>query len=98
MGRALRAPPPAVYSPSRSLASGGRPASRGRPTSRNLVWARTPASGTPDGFHVSLPAYCLERELQLREEGALRPDSDPEDYFHSIRQWAFWVYAERMDA
>ena len=28
---------------------------------------------------------------------ALRPDSDPNDYYHSIRQWAIWVYAERMN-
>ena len=27
---------------------------------------------------------------RLLEAGFLRPDSDPEEYFHSIRQWAIW--------
>ena len=36
--------------------------------------------------------------LRIREEGGFSPDSDPDDYYHSIRQWAIWVYAERLDA
>jgi hypothetical protein len=34
---------------------------------------------------------------RLRELGRLAPDSDPEDYFHAIRQWAVWTVEERFD-
>jgi hypothetical protein len=33
----------------------------------------------------------------LEWAGALNPDSDPADYFHSIRQWAIWSFRERFD-
>ena len=29
--------------------------------------------------------------------GQLHPDSDPTEYFHSIRQWALWTSEQRLD-
>lgn len=40
----------------------------------------------------------LEASERLRERGALHPSNNPEDYFHSIRQWALWVDEKDMDA
>lgn len=39
----------------------------------------------------------LEASQQLRERGALHPSNNPDDYFHSIRQWAVWVDEKDMD-
>ena len=35
---------------------------------------------------------------RLHEAGLLHPDSDPEAYFHSTRQWAIWALQEQLDA
>lgn len=40
----------------------------------------------------------LEASERLREQGALHPSNNPEDYFHSIRQWAIWAEEKDMDA
>lgn len=32
----------------------------------------------------------------LQATGALRPDSDPTGYFHSVRQWAIWTLERRF--
>lgn len=47
-------------------------------------------------------AYAETRALivasrELRDAGALHPDSNPDDYFHSIRQWAIWVQEKDLD-
>lgn len=47
-------------------------------------------------------AYAPHRRVvtaasRVRDEGNLVPDSDPESYFHSIRQWAVWTLAEGFD-
>ena len=34
---------------------------------------------------------------RLQDQGALSPDSDPEAYFHSIRQWAMWTDEQGYD-
>jgi hypothetical protein len=34
---------------------------------------------------------------RLYDAGLLNPDSDPEEYFHSIRQWAIWTVQEKLD-
>lgn len=39
----------------------------------------------------------LSATRYLEWAGALRPDSDPVEYFHSIRQWAIWTYREKYD-
>lgn len=39
----------------------------------------------------------LDAGSLLQELGGLHPDTDHEDYFHSIRQWAIWVHEEGMD-
>ncbi len=36
----------------------------------------------------------MDASRQLKDAGGLHPDSDPVQYFHSIRQWAIWS-AER---
>ncbi len=35
--------------------------------------------------------FILEASRRLRDAGALRLDSDPGEYFRSIRQWAIWT-------
>jgi hypothetical protein len=39
----------------------------------------------------------LDAARKIRDVGQLAPDSDPEGYFHSIRQWAIWSLEERLD-
>jgi hypothetical protein len=39
----------------------------------------------------------LQAGRRLHEAGLLNPDSDPEEYFHSIRQWALWSMQENLD-
>lgn len=36
-------------------------------------------------------AAIMRASRRLKDFGALRPDSDPEEYFHFIRQWAIWT-------
>ncbi len=43
-------------------------------------------------------AKVLQAGRRLHEAGLLSPDSDPEEYFHSIRQWALWSVQENLDA
>jgi hypothetical protein len=33
----------------------------------------------------------------LYEEGSLSPDTSPESYFHSIRQWSVWTLEKAFD-
>ena len=46
---------------------------------------------------AELPAI-VEASRRLFEAGALNPSTNPEDYFHSIRQWALWADEKDMDA
>jgi hypothetical protein len=39
----------------------------------------------------------LDVSRALYDAGGLHPDSDPEGYFHSIRQWAIWTRIEEFD-
>jgi hypothetical protein len=39
----------------------------------------------------------LQAGRRLYDQGLLNPDSDPEEYFHSIRQWALWAVQENLD-
>jgi hypothetical protein len=39
----------------------------------------------------------LDAAARLRDAGRLVPDSDPESYFHSIRQWSIWTLTESLD-
>jgi hypothetical protein len=41
--------------------------------------------------------FILEASRRLREANGLHPDSDPREYFHSIRQWAIWTTEQRFD-
>jgi hypothetical protein len=40
---------------------------------------------------------ALDAARRLRDAGALHPDSDPDDYYHSIRQWAVWSVEKGYD-
>ena len=42
-------------------------------------------------------AKVLQAGRRLYDQGLLHPDSDPEEYFHSIRQWAIWSTQETLD-
>jgi hypothetical protein len=64
---------------------------------------KPPANGTL--FRVVDPKtqdqYRPAREIlrasrRLQEAGQLQPDSNPTEYFHSIKQWAIWVDKERF--
>jgi len=39
----------------------------------------------------------LAASRNLRQRGALAPDSDPERYFHTMRQWAIWTFEQGFD-
>lgn len=39
----------------------------------------------------------LDAARRLREAGRLHPDSDPQGYYHSIRQWAAWTVEKGFD-
>ncbi|MFN2383565.1 MAG: hypothetical protein ABR559_04805 [Gemmatimonadota bacterium] len=63
-----------------------------------------PTAGTV--FRIAAPAKqaaharmrsILVASRSLHERGALHPDSDPTDHFHSIRQWAIWVDEKDLD-
>lgn len=43
-------------------------------------------------------ARALEAADRLREAGLLDPDTNPESYFHSIRQWAVWTLEQGFEA
>ena len=40
---------------------------------------------------------ALDAARRLRDAGQLHPDSDPTDYYHSIRQWAVWTVEKGFD-
>jgi hypothetical protein len=42
-------------------------------------------------------AKVLQAGRRRYDQGLLSPDSDPEEYFHSIRQWALWSVQENLD-
>jgi hypothetical protein len=63
-----------------------------------------PAPGTV--FRLAAPgprarfarvAAVVDAARRLRDEKALTPDIDPDDYQHSIVQWAIWAQQERFD-
>jgi hypothetical protein len=39
----------------------------------------------------------LQASRKLQDMGLLHPDSDPTEYFHSIRQWALWTRENGFD-
>jgi hypothetical protein len=39
----------------------------------------------------------IDAAARLRDAGRLVPDSDPESYFQSIRQWSIWTLTESLD-
>ena len=40
---------------------------------------------------------ALDAAREIRDAGQLHPDSDPTDYYHSIRQWAVWTIEKGYD-
>ena len=42
-------------------------------------------------------ARALDSARRLRDQGLLHPDTNPESYFHSIRQWAVWTLEQEFD-
>jgi hypothetical protein len=64
----------------------------------------TPPAGTlfrivPQEFQVAYTPIrqVLSASRQASALGLLSPDSDPQEYFHSIRQWAIWTRQEGLD-
>lgn len=63
-----------------------------------------PVAGTV--FRLAVPGVraryaplerVVESARRLRVQKALSPDTDPDDYYHSIVQWAIWADQERFD-
>jgi hypothetical protein len=42
-------------------------------------------------------ARAMEAARRLHEAGSLSPDTNPDSYFHSIRQWSIWTLERRFD-
>ena len=42
-------------------------------------------------------ARAIAAARRLRDSGGLSPDTNPESYFHSIRQWAVWTLEQDYD-
>jgi len=42
-------------------------------------------------------ARAMEAARRLNESGLLSPDTNPESYYHSIRQWSIWALEQRFD-
>jgi hypothetical protein len=42
-------------------------------------------------------ARIVDTALRLRDQKALNPDIDPDDYYHSVVQWAIWTEQEKFD-
>ena len=42
-------------------------------------------------------ARAMEAARRLHEAGDLSPDTSPDSYFHSIRQWSMWTLERRFD-
>jgi hypothetical protein len=55
---------------------------------RGTVYRLAPSAAHGRFRTISRVMSASER---LRLAGRLVPDTDPDDYFHSIRQWAVWV-------
>lgn len=67
--------------------------------------ADAPPAGTvfrvagPDKQAAFAPkARAMEAARRLHEGGLLNPDTDPESYFHSVRQWSLWTQERGFDA
>jgi hypothetical protein len=66
------------------------------------------AAAPPQGvvFRIAAPAKqelflpaarALDTARRLYEAGLLSPDTNPESYFHSIRQWSVWTIEQGFD-
>ena len=42
-------------------------------------------------------ARAMEAARQLSDAGLLSPDTNPESYFHSVRQWSVWALEQEFD-
>ncbi|HUP01124.1 MAG TPA: hypothetical protein VM737_06340, partial [Gemmatimonadota bacterium] len=42
-------------------------------------------------------ARAIEAARRLNEAGLLSPDTNPESYYHAIRQWSIWTLEQRFD-
>jgi hypothetical protein len=42
-------------------------------------------------------ARVVDTAVRLRDQKALHPDTDPDDYYHSVVQWAIWTEQEKFD-
>ena len=42
-------------------------------------------------------AWAMEAARRLKDAGLLSPDTNPESYFHSVRQWSIWALEQGFD-
>jgi hypothetical protein len=54
-------------------------------------------AGTAAQDQLAPVRRVLHAAERLRDGKALNPDSDPELYYHSIRQWAIWTVEQRFN-
>lgn len=54
-------------------------------------------AAAPEQARLASLSGLLDASDRLAAAGAFRPDSDPADYLHAVRQWAIWVDREGLD-
>lgn len=54
-------------------------------------------AAAPEQARLGSLGGLFDASDRLAAAGAFRPDSDPGDYLHAVRQWAIWVDRERLD-
>jgi hypothetical protein len=59
-----------------------------------MVYRLAPADAQAKNAPLS---RVLRAAKRLRDGKALNPDTDPDDYFHSVVQWAIWTEQEKFD-
>ncbi len=59
-----------------------------------VVYRLAPASAQ-EAFAPA--ARAMEAARRLHEAGNLSPDTNPDSYFHSIRQWSIWTIEQEFD-
>jgi hypothetical protein len=92
----------------RALESVRRSAGSHLDVQANFYCLQFGAAAPPEGvvYRIAPPAdqerfqpaaRALAAARALYEEGSLSPDTSPESYFHSIRQWSVWTLEKAFD-
>jgi hypothetical protein len=64
------------------------------PPAAGMVFRLAPADVQSRNASMS---RVLRAARQLRDRNAFTPDTDPDEYYHSIVQWAIWTLEQKLD-